>query len=59
MSNNRFLAIVGTVIVVLIGILTFQKLSQCAASGGTACCFARLCGAATGQPAPASRDAGP
>jgi hypothetical protein len=41
-SNYRFIAIVGGVLVVLIGVLAFQKISRCYESGGTACCFGRL-----------------
>jgi hypothetical protein len=43
MSTNTFLAVVGTVIVVLTGILTLQKLEECRQKGGVACCFGRLC----------------
>jgi hypothetical protein len=41
-SNYRFIAMVGGVLVVLIGVLVFQKISRCYESGGTACCFGRL-----------------
>jgi hypothetical protein len=41
-SNTRFIAVVGAVLVVLIGVLAFQKISRCRESGGTACCFGRL-----------------
>jgi hypothetical protein len=43
MSTNTFLAVVGTVIVVLTGILALQKLEECRQKGGVACCFGRLC----------------
>jgi hypothetical protein len=41
-SNYRFIAVVGGVLVVLTGVLAFQKISRCNESGGTACCFGRL-----------------
>jgi len=41
--NTRFTAIVGAVIVVLIGILLYQKILRCGEAGGAACCFGRLC----------------
>jgi hypothetical protein len=43
MSTNRFLAIVGTALVLLTGILILQKVEKCRQSGGVACCFGRLC----------------
>jgi hypothetical protein len=43
MSTNRFLAIVGTVLVLLTGMLTLQKVAECRENGGVACCFGRLC----------------
>jgi hypothetical protein len=43
MSTNRFLAIVGTVLVLLTGMLILQKLEKCRQNGGVACCFGRLC----------------
>ena len=42
-SNTRFIAIVGAVLVVLIGVLLYQKILRCDAVGGTACCFGRIC----------------
>lgn len=42
-STNSFLAIVGTVLVLLTGMLTLQKLAECHEKGGVACCFGRLC----------------
>lgn len=41
-STYRFIAMVAAVLVVLIGVLLFQKISRCYESGGTACCFGRL-----------------
>ena len=42
-SNSRFIGVVGTVIVILIGFALYQKISQCSEAGGKACCFGRLC----------------
>jgi hypothetical protein len=42
-SNSRFIGVVGTVIVILIGIALYQKASRCSEAGGKACCFGRLC----------------
>jgi hypothetical protein len=41
-SNRRFIAMIGGVLVVLIGVQVFQKIWQCNDSGGIACCFGRL-----------------
>jgi hypothetical protein len=55
MSTNTFLAVVGTILVLLIGMLTLQKLAECRLYGGVACCFGRFCPAhATGSPASAA-----
>ena len=51
MSNARFVAIVGAAIVVLIGILLYQKILQCEATGGVACCFGRMCSQIAKPPA--------
>jgi hypothetical protein len=50
-SNTRFIAIVGAAIVVLIGILLYQKILHCQAAGGTACCFGRMCNQIVKPPA--------
>ena len=41
--NSRFIGVVGTIIVILIGIALYQKASRCSEEGGKACCFGRLC----------------
>jgi hypothetical protein len=43
MSTNKFLAMVGVVIVVAVGILAAQRIEQCREKGGVACCFGRYC----------------
>ena len=50
-SNTRFIAIVGAVIVILIGILLYQKILRCGEAGGAACCFGRLCNQIVKPPA--------
>ena len=37
MSNNAFLAVVGTIIVLVVGALAIQKYEACMALGGKAC----------------------
>jgi hypothetical protein len=37
MSNNAFLAVVGTIIVVMVGVLAVQKYEACVTLGGKAC----------------------
>ena len=39
MSTNTFLAVMGTILVVLIGINVLQKVDECHQKGGVACCF--------------------
>jgi hypothetical protein len=48
-SNSRFIVVVGTIIVVLIGIALYQKISRCSEKGGKACCFGRFCNPGVGQ----------
>ena len=50
-ANTRFIAVVGAIIAVLIGILAYQKVSQCSESGGKACCFGRQCNLVDNPPA--------
>ncbi len=42
MSNRTFLAVVGAIIVALVGVLAVQKLTACAEYGGKACPATRL-----------------
>ena len=51
MSNSRFIAIVGAAIVVMVGILLYQKILRCEAAGGKACCFGRMCNQIVQPPA--------
>ena len=37
MSNRTFLALVGTVIIVLVGIMALHRMEACAERGGKAC----------------------
>jgi hypothetical protein len=37
MSNRTFLALVGTIIIVLVGLLAMHKLQACMELGGKAC----------------------
>jgi hypothetical protein len=42
MSNRAFLALVGAVIVVLVGVLAMQKFEACMERGGKACPWSRF-----------------
>jgi hypothetical protein len=42
MSNKTFLAVAGTIIVVLVGAMLVQKVEDCAARGGKACPAPRI-----------------
>jgi hypothetical protein len=48
-SNSRFIGVVGAIIVLLIGIALYQKISKCSEEGGKACCFGRFCNPPAGQ----------
>ena len=48
-SISRFIGVVGAIIVILIGITVYQKMSRCNEEGGKACCFGRLCNPAANQ----------
>jgi hypothetical protein len=41
MSNNAFLAVVGTIIVLVVGALAIQKYEACVTLGGKACPLTR------------------
>jgi hypothetical protein len=41
MSNSRFIAIVGAIIVASIVVLVAEKMNACNQFGGKACCFGR------------------
>ena len=41
MSNNTFLAVVGTIIVLVVGALAIQKYEACVTLGGNACPLTR------------------
>jgi hypothetical protein len=58
MSNTRFIAVVGAAIVVMIGILLYQKILRCNEAGGTACCFGRMCNQIV-KPAPKGDESQP
>lgn len=42
MSNSRFIAIVGVIIIASIVVLAAQKMNACNQFGGKACCFSRM-----------------
>jgi hypothetical protein len=50
MHTNKFLAVVGVIIVVGIGTLAALRIMECREKGGVACCFGRYCHAQGSEP---------